>query len=112
MQHAHEQGLVHRDIKPSNLLGGTGSKDYDQLVLVGEVNERYRDDYLDPTAKFVMFDIPFSEIEAVMMQGVSDGSNAYLQLNSNRRGVRKSKSQLLYDKYQVTGDQLSDRYCV
>lgn len=61
-------------------------KDFSFLLLIGEKDERFLDQYLDD-APYVFFLIPYSKVSEVMTSGTSIGGN--VQIISN---LRKAKS--------------------
>lgn len=86
--------------------GELGGKVYDQLILIGDADPNYQYLYLDPTAPYICFDVPFSEILPLTIK-----SNSYrsIQLTTNPASARSAAS-ALFNKYQVTLADLVARY--
>jgi len=89
------------------LLGTYGTKNFDNLLLIGDVNEKYRARYKDPKSKYVIFDISFTDIRKVA--SVSSRGILGLALSSNP-DVRGDTNQKLFREYQTTLDELANRY--
>lgn len=73
----------------SKPLGWSGKKDYDFLVLVGEKDRRYPQQYVD-SSPYVFFLIPRKDVPRIFTKGESSGSN--VQLTTNLSGVRAHAS--------------------
>ena len=86
-------------------LGEKGEKFYDRLILVGEPYDEWRSRYKDPSARFVLFDIPFGEVSALM-------TSEAITLNANPSQGRQSilKVQAMWKIYQVTELELKSCY--
>jgi hypothetical protein len=85
-----------------------GSRDrgkvYDYLILVGEKDGRFPDQYLD-TSPYVCFFIPRNEVESLMFRGRQIGG--IIQITTNFKTIWNQKSKLL-KKYMVkVGDVLA-----
>jgi len=65
-------------------------KDYDYLVLIGEKDDRFPDQYLD-TTPYVCFFIARNDVEELMYKGKSIGGVIQLTTNFNKVGNRQSK---------------------
>jgi hypothetical protein len=91
-----------------HILGTENKKKFDRLILVGPIDDRYRKHYADPDSRFIMFDIPFGDVPPLLSKnGEIQSSTAPPYL----RSARMSKARrLLFEKYQVTRDDLRSRY--
>jgi hypothetical protein len=87
--------------------GQSGAKSYDRLLLVGEADGRYANEYLDPESPYVFFDVPYSAVDSLSGRGGTAGR--LIRLSSNPARV-KSLAGDLYRKYQVTAAALMARY--
>jgi len=67
-------------------------KAYDYLVLIGEKDSRFPDQYLDSTS-YVCFFIPRSDVEMLMFKGDSVGG--IIQLTTNFKSVGNHQSKML-----------------
>ena len=90
----------------AKILGESGDKIYDRLILIGNADTIYKKKYLDSESPYIVFDIPFNEI---MPLTTSTGRFRSIQLLINPRKVR-SVAAPLYDKYQITLSTLATRY--
>jgi hypothetical protein len=92
----------------SHVLGSNRRKKFDRLLLLGPTDHRYRTNYADPESPFVMFDIPFAEVQSLLGRGdLIQISTAPLEV---RKGRLSPKRQILFARYQVTRKQLTERY--
>lgn len=90
------------------VLGESGSKRFDFLLLVGEADERFQHLYRDPLSPFIAFCVPFSEVLSISTQGQQKTRIA--RVSTNPEGVRTSSGRRLYDEFQVTMPELADRF--
>lgn len=95
----------------SSIRGRGGNKEYDRLILLGEADERYRKDYKDSTSPYIIFDIPFQEVDNLIVSGGT--SRDMIRLGSNpgaRRRKKIARARVLFDKYQLSFDEFKERY--
>jgi hypothetical protein len=92
----------------SKPFGESGKKEYDRLILVGDVDPRYGEHYRDPACPYILFDVPFAEIMPLTIR-TNGGRYRSIQLTSNPRTARSAAS-ALFAGYQVTLDELARRY--
>jgi hypothetical protein len=78
-------------------------KDYDYLVLVGEKDARFKNQYLDDTP-FVYFLIPVMQVKSVMTKGVLAGGN--IQISTDIKNVA-SPAQVELKKYLVSYQKIT-----
>ena len=88
----------------SRPLGATDSKRFDRLILVGEVDPRYIDQYIDPSPLYVIFDIPFSSIPLLI------SANKFIQTTTNPKRAYGNIAHKLFHKFQIGIKQLKQRY--
>lgn len=62
-------------------------KDYDLLILIGERDDRFEDQYLDDSP-YVFFLIPYKNVESLMVKGRTVGG--VINLSTNLAGARTS----------------------
>jgi len=86
-------------------LGFDGQKTFDALILIGEVDTRYQPLYRDPSAPYVVFDIPFPRIAEIVQH-----SSQMIQISTNPQRARTPVARLLYEEFQTTCDALSEKY--
>ena len=92
----------------SHILGSGRKKKFDRLLLLGPTDHRYRASYADAQSPFVIFDIPFREVEPLLGTGdLIQISTAPLEV---RKGRLSRKRQILFSRYQITRKQLIERY--
>lgn len=89
-------------------LGESGHKQFDHLILIGITDSRYTHRYLDPSNKFVIFDVPYAEILPLTIQ-TNAGRYRSIQLTTNPDSA-KSTASPLFVKYQITSKELEKRY--
>lgn len=91
------------------ILGAYKEKDFDRVILVGEVDPRYRCKYRDPTFPYIFFDVPKSRLAEVM------GASPHIYLSTNPKKVYGFKSygfsaDPLYNSFQTTAAELKAKY--
>jgi hypothetical protein len=90
----------------NKILGESGGKDYDFLVLVGAADARYRDRYIDPLAPYVVFLLPMEDAERLSRPYGRGGQRiiqATTKSNSSRIGdVTKE----LFERFQISSSDL------
>lgn len=88
--------------------GKGNSREYDRLILIAEVDQRYAGEYRDKGSKYVIFDIPYGEIFLLTCKrGNLLKGSICLTTNPN---TAKSRSSLLFTEYQITEKELRARY--
>jgi putative hemolysin len=87
------------------IYGHTNMKQFDYLVLLGDVDDRYRKSYADPQSPYVIFLVPEEEV-GTFVQG--NGTNLGIQLTTNPATV-KERGRALFERFQVTEQQLDYR---
>lgn len=90
------------------IFGAHNKKAYDYLLLVGDIDERYKDLYLAKGTPYIFFLIPQGEVEALTM---SNQHARGIQLTTNPK-IAKSKASLLFHKYQISFDEISGRFAL
>jgi hypothetical protein len=88
------------------IFGESGDKKFNKLILIGDVDPRYRNHYLDPECPYIIFDIPYEEAMPITKQ---TGRFRSIQLTTNPQRVR-SKTSALFDRYQTTVANLKEKY--
>ena len=94
------------------ILGVGRSKQFDRLILLGGKDQRFWNQYLDPSCPYVIFDIPYADLVPNQYGLLIDGGNAWdcIYLSTNPRTVRSAGSHLLFTKYQTTAKDLESNY--
>src|SRR5437868_5327032 len=89
----------------NKILGESGNKYYDYVILVGDADHRYRSLYTDSSSPYVLFCIPRSDVATIA------GGTRYksILLGTNPRSLTSKKSLLIYERYQVTHKEMADR---
>ena len=90
------------------LFGEGGNKTYDFLVLIGEKDDRYRENYLDTSTRpYVFFLIPQDDVASLVHH-----SRGYqgIWIRSNPRGRRHSRADRLFSTYQISYEDLEQRF--
>ena len=90
-----------------SVFGGNGKKEYDHLILIGDCDDRFQDQYLDTKSPYVIFDMPYNEVMDLSTK--SQYNQRQIILLSNPQKAR-SISKALYSKYQIIAEDLSTRY--
>ena len=85
-------------------LGSTLAKDFDQILLIGVADPRYRDDYKDPHSPYVIFDVPRDRAAAMNQQG--NHISITTDPNFGGYGTRR----MLFSYFQTTVADLKDQY--
>lgn len=87
------------------ILGQSGNKYFDYLILLGEVDTRYSDDYQFSPWGYVVFLVPFESIGILTTNGVGGGKAIRLGSNPKRA---TGKGSVLYEKFQIDVNQISN----
>lgn len=93
----------------TKLFGEMGNKQFDRLLLIGDLDPRFRERYLDPTSPYVIFDLPYQDA-LDLADGTQPGRRSRLQLTTNPQTVTSWKSRALFDGFQVQISELLGRY--
>lgn len=89
-----------------HVLGNAGKKKFHRLILVGDVDERFRELYPDPKSPFVFFDISRKTAERLAQKG----SEGMIQLTSNPATVKTIAGKELFSRFQTTPRELKRNY--
>jgi len=92
----------------SKPFGESSKKKYDRLILVGDKDPRYADQYQGIDCPYVLFDVPFPEILPLTIQ-TNNGQYRSIQLTTNPKTANSAAS-TLFTKYQVSLEELTKRY--
>jgi hypothetical protein len=104
------KGEISRQWKWNRVFGLGGKKAYDRLILVGDADPRYSQEYLDPTSPYIVFDVPFHEVANLITKGGALGRDM-IQMSSNPNAKRRARGSVkLFKEYQVTYADLTSRY--
>jgi hypothetical protein len=87
-------------------LGYKGSKVFDRLILVGQVDVRHRASYLDDEP-YVFFDVPFSEAQALTVLG---GTHRNIQITTNPKTAKTPAAIRLFSEFMLPFAELNARY--
>ena len=93
------------------ILGVSGKKSYDFLVLVGDKDGRYLALYRDQSGPYVFFCVPFLELEPLMTNGDMSNTRS-IALTSNPRAANRSAARRLFSEYQTTAEELAERFSI
>ncbi len=92
------------------IFGEAGNKKYDRLILIGDRDNRFTDQYKDSNCPYVIFDIPFESAKNFTNPGGNAHSIIRLNSNPNPAKISTQNLKLLYDIYQTTNDELLNKY--
>lgn len=90
------------------VLGESGNKKYDYLLLVGDSDPRYAHLYRDAKSPFVIFCVPYASVLDVSTAGQRNTRIA--RINTNPTGVRSTVRKSLYENFEVTMAELKVRF--
>lgn len=90
----------------AGVFGETGSKEYDFLILVGHVDERFQQKYKDPSSPYILFLVPYDEVRPLTAKS---GEREYIFLTTNPDKVH-SRAKKLFIDYQVSIDELHKKF--
>jgi hypothetical protein len=93
----------------TKIFGESGTKRFHRLILVGETDDRFRTQYKDSSAPYVLFDVPPSAA-ARLTNGRRPGRKSVIHLTTNPAVIRSTRASELFFKYQVTVGDLKRRY--
>lgn len=80
---------------------------YDRLILMGVPDERFRNRYLDPTCGFVLFDIPFEDVDTVSQIA---GPHRNIHLITDPQTAQFAYTGRLFSTFQISERELESRY--
>lgn len=92
----------------NRILGQSAKKEFDWVLLIGEVEDAYKPKYRDPLAPFVIFLIPFSDVLEISSPGVAGARR--VKLTTNPSSVRGSLGRRLFSNYQITASELTEKF--
>lgn len=92
----------------AKVFGERGTKSYDYLLLIGDVDARYQHLYRDRNAPYVFFCVPFVDVAALTRQGTRDSQ--MITLSTNPKGVRTDAGKKFYSDHQITIGELKSRF--
>jgi len=90
--------------KWSEFKGLDGKKEYDSLILVGEIDKKYKNLHADPDEDYIYFDIPFGDVDKLI------DKSRMVTLTTNPETVRSKVNIRLFNEYQKTKKQLREKY--
>jgi hypothetical protein len=93
----------------TKLFGELGQKKFDRLLLIGDIDYRFRDYYADPNSPYVMFDLPYDEAVDIA-RGILPGRRSRVELTTNPITVKSWRAKVLFEHHQVTPYELQQRY--
>jgi hypothetical protein len=93
----------------SKLFGEAGQKQYDRLLLIGDVDRRHLPLYADPSSPYVFFDLPYAAA-VDLAGGIKPGRESKIHLTTNPATVRSANAKILFAEFQVTRQELRRRY--
>jgi hypothetical protein len=80
---------------------------YDRLILIGVPDECHRERYLDPSCSYVLFDLPFADVETVSQIA---GPHRNIHLITDPQTAQHAFTGRLFTRFQITEDELESRY--
>jgi len=81
--------------------------EFDGLILMGVPDEDFRYRYLDPACSFVLFDIPFEDVETVSQ---INGPHWNVHLSTDPQKAQHAFTARLYSHFQIREEELESRY--
>ncbi len=88
----------------AHMLGRESKKRFDRLILVAPHDPQFRSESKDPESPWVIFDVPFAEVPSLAER---DGT---IWTGTHPTKFRRSTHRRLICDYQVTRDELKQRY--
>jgi hypothetical protein len=93
----------------TKLFGESGKKEFDRLILIGDIDQEFLTAYKDYSSPYIFFDLSY--MEAVdFVNGVKSGSSSMIHLTTNPHTVRSARAKKLYCNYQTSIKEISARY--
>jgi len=93
----------------TKLFGELGKKEYEHLLLVGDVDPRFAAHYADPESPYVLFDVPY-DMAIKLAGGVKFGRSGAIQLTTNPLTVKSVRALALFQDCQITVSEFRRRY--
>jgi hypothetical protein len=84
-----------------------GPEVYHRLILIGVPDEDFRKRYLDPACSYVLFDLPFEDVESVSQIA---GPHRNIHLLTDPQTAQHAFTGRLFTKFQITEEELESRY--
>ncbi len=85
-------------------LGNAGAKRYDRLILLGQVDPQFMDQYADPTPEYVIFDVPFLSVKTIMRK------DPIIQFTTSPSARTGSTAEKMFARYEISAKDLRKRY--
>ncbi len=85
-------------------LGAGGAKTFDFLILVAEIDPRFKSSYREPTSPYVLFDVPFDAVRSITRQ------LPLIQITTNPQRAHGETARIMFERYHVTTDEIRKRY--
>jgi hypothetical protein len=80
---------------------------YDRLILIGVPDNSFRKRYLDPGCSYVLFDLPYEDVESVSQ---ISGPHRNIHLITDPQTAQFAFSGRLFTRFQITEAELEARY--
>jgi hypothetical protein len=93
----------------TKLFGELGRKSFHRLILVGESDSRFAAHYREPQSPYVIFDLSYRAAGS-LVGGVRPGRSCAIQLTTNPASVKSARAIALFQRHQITVEQLQSRY--
>lgn len=93
----------------TKLFGEMGNKNFDRLLLIGDLDPHFRESYIDPGSPYVIFDVSYQDA-LELADGAQPGRKSRLHLTTNPRTVTSWRSRALFESFQVPTSELLARY--
>src|SRR5207249_486445 len=87
-----------------HILGSNRAKKFDRLLLLAPHDPQYQQDFEDPEAQFVIFDVPFGDVPDLLERSGTIWASTH-PFKFRRRTHRR-----LVCDYQISRKRLLDRY--
>lgn len=84
-----------------------GPARYDRLILIAVPDNIFRDHYLDPFCSYVLFDLPFEDVESVSQ---ISGPHRNIHLLTDPHLAQHAFSGRLFTRFQITEGELEATY--
>lgn len=88
------------------IFGETNSKDFDFIILVGELDRRYITQYKDHDSPYVIFMLSAAQAMEIVTAHTSGAKAILLGTNPSPKSV---KARRFFEEYQLTAEELAQR---
>lgn len=89
--------------------GTAGKKFYDYIILIGDADDRWSNQYKDKESPYIIFCVPYEEVESLTIT-TDGGRMKSIHLTSNPSTALRSKGSRLFREFQITAEEFEQKF--